>query len=80
MKFMGKVDLFLRLKFRIVDAQERTLLVANEVQEKAEHAQFKSCGNGSKNCVAFRNVMRNGIAIGNPNLNESNVIYRLDIY
>ena len=26
----------------------------------------KSCGNGSKNCVAFRNVMRNGIAIGNP--------------
>ena len=27
----------------------------------------KSCGNGSKNCVAFRNVMRNGIAIGNPN-------------
>ena len=26
----------------------------------------KSCGNGSKNCVAFRNAMRNGIAIGNP--------------
>ena len=31
----------------------------------------KSCGNGSKNCVAFRNVMRNGIAIGNPNLNQA---------
>ena len=28
----------------------------------------KSCGNGSKNCVAFRNEMRNGIAIGNPSL------------
>ena len=26
----------------------------------------KYCGNGSKNCVAFRKVMRNGIAIGNP--------------
>ena len=30
--------------------------------------RYKSCGNGSKNCIAFRNVMRNGIAIGNPNL------------
>ena len=29
MKLMRKVDLFLRLKFCIVDAQERTLLVAN---------------------------------------------------
>ena len=29
MKFMGKIDLSLRLEFRIVDAQERTLLVAN---------------------------------------------------
>ena len=28
----------------------------------------KSCGNGSKYCVAFRNVMRNRIAIGNPTL------------
>ena len=65
MKFMGKVDLFLRLKFRIVDAQERTLLVANQ----ARNMRNKSCGNGSKNCVAFRNVMRNGIAIGNPSLN-----------
>ena len=26
----------------------------------------KSCGNGSKNYVAFRDAMRNGIAIGNP--------------
>ena len=26
----------------------------------------KSCGNDSKNCVAFRNAMCNGIAIGNP--------------
>ena len=26
----------------------------------------KSCGNGSKICVPFRNAMRNGIAIGNP--------------
>ena len=38
----------------------------------------KSCGNGSKNCVAFRNVMRNGIAIGNPSYNfhvKNNVKY-----
>ena len=28
----------------------------------------KYCGNGSKNCVAFRNVMRNRIAIGNPTI------------
>ena len=28
----------------------------------------KSCGNGSKNCVAYRNAMRNGIAIGNPSI------------
>ena len=54
MKFMGKVDLSLRLKFRIVDAQGRTLLVANQAQEEAEYAQ-QSYGNGSKNCVAFRN-------------------------
>ena len=26
----------------------------------------KSCGSNSKNCVALRNVKRNGIAIGNP--------------
>ena len=36
---MGKVDLFLRLKFRIVDAQERTHLVANKVQEEAKYKQ-----------------------------------------
>ena len=30
----------------------------------------KSCGNGSKNCVVFRNAMRNGIAIGNPSSNR----------
>ena len=28
----------------------------------------KSCGNGSKNSVFFRYIMRNGIAIGNPNI------------
>ena len=33
----------------------------------------KSCGNGSKNCVAFRNAMRNGIAIGNPTI-KSNIV------
>ena len=30
----------------------------------------KSCGNGSKNCVGLRNVMRNGIVIGNPSINQ----------
>ena len=36
----------------------------------------KSCGNGSKNCVASRNAMRNGIAIGNPNYNHD---YKLPV-
>ena len=34
----------------------------------------KSCGNGSKNCVAFRNLMRNGNAIGNPSLEPLTII------
>ena len=37
----------------------------------------KSCGNGSKNCVAFRNVMRNGIAIGNPTKKRPSELLRL---
>ena len=43
----------------------------------------KSCGNGSKNCVAFRNAMRNGIAIGNPSnkVNFMNFLFiNLTIY
>ena len=35
----GKSRPLLRLKFRIVDVQERTLLVTNKVQEEAEYAQ-----------------------------------------
>ena len=44
----------------------------------------KSCGNGSKICVLFRNAMRNGIAIENPNVNIyiyiSIAIYNIYIY
>ena len=40
----------------------------------------KSCGNGSKNCVAFRNVMRNGIAIGNPNFAAIYYNYNVSLY
>ena len=35
-------------------------------RKRMRNMRNKSCGNGSKNCVAFRNVMRNRIAIGNP--------------
>ena len=37
-------------------------------RKRKRNRRNKSCGNGSKNCVAFRNAMRNGIAIGNPKL------------
>ena len=71
---IGKVDLFLRLKFRIVDAQERTLFVAIRRKRK-RNMRNKSCGNGSKNCVACRNAMRNEIAIGNPSVDTDDSYY-----
>ena len=35
-------------------------------RKRKRNMRNKSCGNGSNNCVAYRNVMRNGIVIGNP--------------
>ena len=34
----------------------------------------KACGNGSKNCVVFRNAMRNGIKIGNPTFRSKDAL------
>ena len=36
--------------------------------------RHKSCGNGSKNCVAFRIAMRNGIVIGNPSFQAAQIL------